>query len=346
MIKKISLILLILVLGCKEKETTAEVISKNFSLSGTINGDYNDYIFLGFGTHKDSSKVIDGKFEFKGELDLPTQQGWMNLRPPANSMFVYLEGSDIELVLDYHQEDDNGYKMNILDINNIKGSKTAIIQEQYREFWSENVDKDNFDELLYNELIRLFKDHPKNSFSGKILGELASYKNKLEVTELEHLFTLIDTTYQNKFDLDYYRIGIRSLKKYNIGNDFVSFELPNQNSELIRINDYKGRYVLVDFWASWCGPCRQKYPKLLEFYSKTDKEKFDVIGVSIDDDTDAWKNAIKQDSLIWENVIDQDMKISDELGVLAVPYSYLLNRNGQILGINLSIDEIKKMIDN
>ncbi|WP_425075854.1 thioredoxin-like domain-containing protein [Psychroserpens sp. S379A] len=351
MIRKLSLLLLLLILGCKEKEasveTTVETALKNFSLSGTINGAYNDYIFLGYGKHKDSAKVIDGKFKFTGELDLPTQQGWLNLRPGANSLFVYLESSTIELVMDYRQEvDEYGYNMNILDLKDIKGSKTAIIQEKYQNFWRKNEEKDNFDELLNEELIRLFKEHPKHSFSGKILGELASYNRVLKVDELEHLYTLLDTTYQNKFDLEFYNTGIKSLKKYNIGHEFLAFKLPNQNSELISITNYKGKYTLVDFWASWCRPCRQKHPGLIELYSKTDRETFDIISLSIDEDEDDWKKAIQQDALVWENVIDKNGEVSDELGVMAIPHSFLLNQKGEIVGINLTDDEIEKIIVN
>src|SRR5690606_24970727 len=210
--------------------------------------------------------------------------------------------------------------------------------------WSENKHKENFNTLLFEEASRLFKENPKHSFSGKVLSDLALSSPILTVNELEHLYTLIDTSYQNKFDLHYYHTGIKSLKKYNVGDVFVSLTLPNQNSELIDIKNYMGKYTLVDFWASWCKPCRIKHPKLTELYNSADKETFDIISVSIDKNEDNWKNAIEQDELIWGNVIDRESKIYDELGVQAIPYNYLLNPEGKIIGVNLPIDQIQKIL--
>lgn len=344
MMKKLSLLILILTVGCNQKKNNPELLSKNFNLSGTISGDYSDYIFLGYGKNKDSAKVTNGKFEFSGQLDLPTQQGWLNLRPTANSQWIFLESSNIKLTTEYTQTINQGEKFNVLEIKDIKGSKTAIIEEKYRAFWKENKLKSNLNILLYKELTSMFKENPKHSICGQILGRLASSNSVLTINELENLYSIIDTSYQNKIDLGYYKTGMSSLKKYNVGKDFVSFKLPNQNSKIIDIDNYKGKFTLVDFWASWCGPCRKKHPKLLELYSKFDHEKFDIISVSVDENEEKWKKAIEKDNLIWENVIDKESKTFDKLGLQQIPHNYLLDIDGKIIGVNLSIENIQKLI--
>lgn len=343
MIKKISILLLIVIIGCKQQENHKKN-SNNFNLTGTISGGYSDYIFLRYGKIKDSIKVTNGKFEFSGILETPTQQGSLILRPPSNIGWVYLENSNIKITSEYSQTENNRGKLNLIDITNINGSKTAKIQEKYSAFWKENKLKENFNKLLYQEVHELVKTNPKNSFSGKIIGDLASSSSKLTINELENLYSIIDTTCQNKSDLMYYRDGIKSLKKYNVGMDFLSFSLPNQESSLININDYKGKITLVDFWASWCGPCRVKHPDIVDLYNEFKNQNFDIISISSDRKLNSWKKAVKKDGLIWENLIDQESKVSDELGIQGIPFNYLLDVDGKIIGVNLSIEKIRDIL--
>jgi hypothetical protein len=192
MFKNLSLVVILLILGCKQQEIHQNK-STNFNLSGTISGGYSDYIFLGYGKVKDSTKVIDGKFKFKGELDIPTRQAWLNLRPPSNIGWLYLENNAIKITSEYSQTENDRGKLNLIDITKIDGSKTSEIQKKYYSFFKENKLKENFNTLLYKEVETILIENPKNSLSGKILGGLSS-SSQLKINELEYLYTIIDTT--------------------------------------------------------------------------------------------------------------------------------------------------------
>ncbi|MCB0475259.1 MAG: TlpA family protein disulfide reductase, partial [Flavobacteriaceae bacterium] len=266
--------------------------------------------------------------------------------PYARAESLYLENNSIiNVTINYFKAEHNGKNENVLEIKRLSGSKTAILEQEYNDFWKNNETKENFHKLLYNEVTKIFMENAKNSFSGKTLRDLAMGNPILSVDELENLYERIDTTCQSKSDLALFRKKMKTLKEYKIGDSFISFSLPDQNSKIININDYRGRYLLVDFWASWCRPCRQQNRELVKLYYKLNKSKFDIISVSIYKKEENWKTAIKKDSLTWTNVIDTTEETADKLGIIEIPFSYLLDLDGKIIGINLSDNEIEKIVN-
>lgn len=151
----------------------------------------------------------------------------------------------------------------------------------------------------------------------------------------------IDTTQQHKDDLEMFKMGINNLDKYGINKPFLEFTLPNTKDEGIQITSFLGKNTLVDFWASWCGPCRIKHPELIKLKKKFEDTNFDIISVSIDDNKKSWLEAIEKDNLNWTNLIDIDKQINDELDIPAIPFNYLIDSNGIVIGVNLSLEQIE-----
>jgi thiol-disulfide isomerase/thioredoxin len=125
--------------------------------------------------------------------------------------------------------------------------------------------------------------------------------------------------------------------------------LNDPTGKLLKLSDLKGKVVLIDFWASWCGPCRKENPNVVRLYKKYNKQGFTVFSVSLDEDVEAWKNAIQKDGLIWPYHVS-DLKgwktsLTAVYGIEAIPYTVLINKEGKVIGTNLRGEQLEQKLE-
>src|SRR5437868_5225380 len=124
--------------------------------------------------------------------------------------------------------------------------------------------------------------------------------------------------------------------------------LPNSHDSIIKLSSFTGKVVLIDFWASWCGPCRAANPQVKRLYKKYKDQGFEVFAISLDDKKREWLKAVKHDKLAYTNVIDRDAwysKIAEQYFVDEIPMSFLLDKKGMIVGIDLDGRELERQIE-
>lgn len=131
------------------------------------------------------------------------------------------------------------------------------------------------------------------------------------------------------------------------GQSAADIALPSMNGDTIRLSSLKGKVVLLDFWASWCGPCRESNKELVKIYSKYKSKGFEIFGVSIDDQKNKWQSAIKKDKISWLQVNDNggwDAKTIADWGINAIPTSYLIDKEGKLMAMDLEGKELERAL--
>lgn len=141
---------------------------------------------------------------------------------------------------------------------------------------------------------------------------------------------------------------VASLGKLSVGAVAPDFTLSTSKGEQIKLSSLRGQYVMIDFWASWCGPCRKENPKVVQVYKEYADKGFQILGVSVDKDAQAWEKAIDKDGLPWLHVLDEESSVAEIYNVTGIPFTVLLDQEGKILAKGLRSEglrqELKKLL--
>jgi len=156
--------------------------------------------------------------------------------------------------------------------------------------------------------------------------------------------------YPNNSFIKDFHARVEGERRIAVGNMAPDIKLPNADGVEKSLSGLKGKVVLIDFWAAWCGPCRKENPHVVDMYKKYNAKGFEVLGVSLDRDREAWLKAIKDDGLVWTQISDLKYWKSDAAklyNVTAIPFTVLVDREGKIIGKKLRgealSEELKKI---
>ena len=131
------------------------------------------------------------------------------------------------------------------------------------------------------------------------------------------------------------------------GYDAPEIALTSANGDTIRLSSLKGKVVLLDFWASWCPPCRASNKQLVKLYPKFKEKGFEIFGVSLDDSKQSWKKAIQKDKISWLQTIDRggwEAQTAIKWNISAIPTSYLIDKDGKLLAKDLEVKDLAKAL--
>lgn len=202
---------------------------------------------------------------------------------------------------------------------------------------------------IRDEKFNFIKDHPNYDYCAYMLTKL---KLNLKNEEVSILFSGLNENVQlskwGKIIKNYLEKSVT----FNIGDSAIDFTLKDSNNKDVKLSSFQGKYVLLDFWGSWCGSCRIEHPNLSKLYNEYKDKGFEILSVSLDKDKQRWETAMNKDNMTWSNVCDTtgfSGDIAVTYKIFTVPLNFLIDKEGKIIaknikGINLEnkLNEILK----
>lgn len=188
---------------------------------------------------------------------------------------------------------------------------------------------------------------PGSFFSLVALTEIAG--SSMDVAKIEPVFKGLSTDLRASEAGRAFATQIEAARATSIGAMAPQFTQNDVNDKLVSLSSFKGKYVLIDFWASWCGPCRAENPNVVNAYNQYKDKNFTVLGISLDNPgkKDAWLAAIEKDQLHWTQLSDLNgwnNAVAKQYGIRSIPQNFLVDPNGKIIGKNLRGEELHQKL--
>jgi thiol-disulfide isomerase/thioredoxin len=348
---------------------------RSFTLQGKINGQISGNIILRYVPDVkviiDTVKIKNGEFVFKGMISEPTRAAIIGDNE-LNSTELYIEpgGMKVTLTKDKFEEIKMTGSKTQDELNELNKMERPILkrQEIFNKRLSsisdsiKNSDNDVRSKHLENDYQEINKllwqtreelnatwlsfvlENPKSFVTPYYLNMLQA-NEAISLDSVKSIFNGLDITIQNSKYAKYIKDDIRKQENTLIGSIAPDFKAIDLNDKTVTLSEFKGRnVVLLDFWASWCVPCRKSIPYLKGLYRKYNSKGLEIIAVSLDMDKKAWIAAVKKDSTcIWHHVpvaekygADPDQITKDDIYanyfVQGIPLQILIDKNGKIIG--------------
>ncbi len=346
---------LFLISSCQRQNNKKEV---GYEITGQIkNTPDSTSVIISNMQFVDSTMAINGKFSFVGSINRP-QRVLLSLKNAPNRKSFWLENAQINIIGDYdnleYAELTGGENQRLANLLWQQKKPILKIIDQYgSQLENKSLEKLKRDsiydayELLTNKLDdikkKFVKEHP-NTLESVIL--LAVNRSTWDKDSVRAIFTTMDRATQNTKYGNLISEYLNLPTNPQIGEMYVDFALQNTEGKTVDFSQLMGTYTLIDFWASWCIPCRKENPILVELFEKYHKNGFKIVGVSLDTDKSKWLKAIEDDKLLWDNLNDSgELLNSNSISLLydvrGIPDNILVDQDGIILGRNLRSDTLK-----
>lgn len=343
-----------ILIGCGQK-------SNNKKIYGRLRNAEKSWIYLQkISEHGDITidsvmSSSDGSFEMTNPSTSP--EFYILRTNPTNLIFLVLKSAENVEV--------NGDAKNLETTYKVRGSKDSELIQKLRSrdrILSDSLNKayeisraedpENKDSLgmalqqIYTDAMESYaSDFIKNNLSSLVSLSATKFINQqAELTLLNSLRDTLAKKYpENRYVKDYITL-LNELNELPPNSMCPEIKEATPDGKTISLSSFRGKVVLIDFWASWCAPCRRENPYVVDLYNKYKEKDFEIFGVSLDDNVEAWKKAIEKDGITWPQVSDLkkwESRVVKDFHIEAIPYSVLIDREGKIIAKGLRKDELE-----
>ncbi|PBJ14376.1 TlpA disulfide reductase family protein [Flavobacterium sp. ACN6] len=296
----------------------------NLQLKGTVLDTVVPYVYLQKFHNKmfttiDSAKVKDGNFSFKTKVKTPELYG-LSVNTENSPFYIFLEKEPITVKLS---------PLKYYSTSVVEGSASQTLFDTYRKT------KDL-------EISKFITEHPKSIVSAYVLYRNWSYR--LTPEQITQNIALLDKSQQNNTYVKELKELVTVLNGLSVGKKAPDFTANDPEGKPVRFSENLKGYTLVDFWASWCGPCRKENPNIVAAYKEFHDKGFNIVAISLDKKKENWVKGIQDDNLNWTQVSDLafwNSAVAKLYGVRAIPANYLVDSKGIIVAKNLHGEELQ-----
>ncbi|MBQ8501322.1 MAG: AhpC/TSA family protein [Bacteroides sp.] len=342
---------------------------KGYTVTGTVEGaEEGDTIYLASVSGRnfvnvDSTVIKNGKFEFKGVQDTVANRyivtkAKADATPKQLYVDFFLENGKINVNLTSTVSTVSGtpnndaYQAARTEMNKLGEQQKALYAALRSDSLTDEQRAAKMGEYqeLQNKYIGVMKDAAAQNITkpvGVYFLKQANYY--MEPAELDSLLQQIPADLAADKQIVAMKERLERQKATAVGQKFTDFEMKDLKGNAVKLSDYvgKGKVVLVDFWASWCGPCRQEMPNLVEAYKQYKDKGFEIVGVSLDRDQKSWEKGVKELNITWPQM--SDLKFWECEGarlyaVNGIPHVVLIDGEGTIIGRGLHGKQLQEAI--
>ncbi len=371
--KKLNFLLIVtfLIISCNQ------LPKDEFEISGTITGVEEAHMIVLERVNMEGDKleafdsvtVKSGKFTFKGKLIDDITIGYITPKDMMERTIFFLENGKITLSIEKDSMINNksGGTFNnnkLQEYNDLtKESYREMIkyQEKYQqEYYAamQNGDQGRMTEIMQGSQnigkkiedinIKFIGDNP-NAFLSLLMIDNLTNQPEYDLDKFKNLFSKIDAKLKETKLGKLIQEKFESAGKIEVGMAVPDFSGPTPEGNEIRLSEQLGKVTIIDFWASWCGPCRKENPEVVKLYNEFKSKGLQIIGVSLDrpGTDDKWKDAIKADNLTWPQISHLkggDEPIAKKYNVNAIPATFIIDEQGILLAQNLRGEELRQKI--
>ena len=317
--------------------------NKTFTIAGQLTDNYEGYLFLEYEHKKDSCLIQDHRFSFKGKLNQQVVAATIYGKS-SPSAIIYLENKPIQLAISY---DIKKGKRHSLSIDAIQGTETALLQKEIDVYINSSRKNRNYSQLLFGKAQEIITTHPKNPYSSVLFLYLCDIDG-IDKTLLIQTFNSVKQDMASEWIKGKIEERLFPVTPIKTNDPIADFTLPDRNGNSFATQSLRGKWIFIDFWASWCSPCRKQFSDLRKIYATYKDKNFEIIGVSKDHDTSQWIKALDKENLVWVNLIEHYLSkraVSQQYGVVSLPMNFLINPEGIIVAKDLSMGQLQKRLD-